>query len=1145
MNKIGLPCRMHVNVLSRKTIRCMKLTFLLLFAFNLHVFAKGYAQTFTLNMKNVGAEDVLNKLQTESNYRFFYNYGQIKTLDKVTVVVKDETLPNILSMVLGQRFDFKVLEDNLVVISSKGDYFNNVQGTITDDRGVPLLGVSVVIKGTNKGTTTNADGRYMLDAVANDILVFSMVGYESQEIKVSKRTLIDIQLSLSASSLSQIVVVGYGTTRKRDVTGSVGSVKVTELQKAPVRSFEEALAGRLAGVTAVAADGQPGATINIVVCGNNSLTQDNSPLYVIDGFPIENPDNNAINPAEIESIEVLKDASSTAIYGARGANGVIIITTKKGKEGKPVITYNGYYGFQQNNKKMELMDPYEFVKYQYERDSTNANNIYLINGNTLDDFKNIRSVDLQDSLFRTSPFHNHFLSLSGGSRDTKYSVSGSILNQDGILTNSGYDRYQGRFRLDQRVNKNLNVGINTNYSNLHQYGTSPALGGNGFFYGNMLYSVWAFRPTSGKINDPVDVDADDADFLVLNGFNPIKTAKNELREKFSDVLTSTAYAEYSFAKYFKLRVTGGITKTKTKSDAFDNSQTPRGSPLTKSGKDNGVSGSELNTQITNWVNENTITFSRKVRHSDQLDLLAGFTASGTKLASFGAAANHIPNEDLGISGMDEGQPVSITSTSSQYKLASFLGRVNYALFSRYLFTASIRADGSSKFSEANKWSYFPSGAIAWRLSDENFIKPLRFVSNAKLRVSYGSTGNNRVSDFAYLSRISLPSSLGYSYNNQPVDASILTALGNPNLKWETTDQFDIGLDLGLFEQRISLETDIYRKITSNLLLDAAVPGSIGFSTALKNIGKVQNQGIEFTLNTVNIKGGKLNWNTNFNISFNQNKVLALSDNETERLTTASWDTYTQNVPLYIAEIGYSIARFWGYLWDGNYQYSDFDQNTPGVYILKSSVPSYGTRTNIKPGDIKFKDISGPQGKPDGIIDAYDRTIIGNSNPVFTGGFSNNFTYRNFDLNIFFNFSYGNDVININRIKFEGGGPVNQNMFASYINRWTPDNQNNTYFRTGGAGPVDYVYNTRVIEDGSFIKLKTVSLGYNFSSKLLNRIKVKSLRLYASGQNLLTFTKYHGFDPEVNKFGSDALRPAFDYSVYPYARTITFGLNVSF
>jgi TonB-dependent starch-binding outer membrane protein SusC len=1009
----------------------------------------------------------------------------------------------------------------------------------------PLVGVSVKIKGTSFGATTNDNGNFSIDAPnPASVLVFSYVGFGEVSLPANSKSVSRVTLSPTSRALDQVVVIGYGVQKKRDLTGSVGSVKMADLQKAPVRSFEEALAGRLAGVTAAAADGQPGASINIVVRGNNSLTQDNSPLYVIDGFPIENPDNNAINPAEIESIEVLKDASSTAIYGARGANGVILITTKKGKEGKPVLTYNGYYGFQQNNKKIDMMNPYEFVKYQSERDSANANNTYFINGNTLDDFKNIKGIDLQDTLFRTSPFRNHFLSLSGGSRDTKYSISGSILNQEGILTNSGYDRYQGRVRLDQRVNAHLNAGINVNYSYLHQFGTSPALGGNGFYYGNLLYSVWAFRPVSGKINDPTDVESDDADFLTLNGFNPIKTARNELREKFSDVLISDAYAEYSFAKYFKLRVTGALTKNKVKTDAFDNSQTPRGSPLTKSGKDNGVSGSEVNSQLTSWVNENTLTFSKKMGATNQLDALVGFTTSGTKVSSFGAAANHIPNEDLGISGMDEGQPVSITSTSSGYSLASFLGRVNYSLRSKYLFTASFRADGSSKFAPENRWSYFPSGALAWRISDEKFMKGLRFLSNAKLRVSYGSTGNNRVSDFAYLSRINLPASLGYSYNNQPMNASILTALGNPNLKWETTNQTDLGLDIGLFNQRISLEVDAYRKITSNLLLDAAVPGSIGFSTALKNIGKVQNQGLELTLNTVNIKG-KFNWNTNLNIGFNRNKVIELSDNETQRLTTASWDTYTTNVPLYIAEIGHPIARFWGYLWDGNYQYNDFDQNTPGIYTLKTAVPSYGTRTSIKPGDIKFKDISGPQGVPDGVVDAYDRTIIGNPNPDFTGGFSNNFSYKNFDLNIFFNFSVGNDVININRIKFEGGGQTNQNMYATYTNRWTPDNQNNTYFRTGGSGPVDYAYSTRVIEDGSYLKLKTVALGYSFSPKIISKIRVSNLRIYVSAQNLLTLTKYQGFDPEVNKFGNDALRPAFDFSVYPYARTITFGLNVSF
>jgi TonB-linked SusC/RagA family outer membrane protein len=596
-------------------------------------------------------------------------------------------------------------------------------------------------------------------------------------------------------------------------------------------------------------------------------------------------------------------------------------------------------------------------------------------------------------------------------------------------------------------------------------------------------------------------------------------------------------------KKFKLRVTGGLTKTKVRNEIFNNSQTPLGSPLTKAGADNGVNGSLIYNEITSWVNENTLTYANQVSKSSLINAVVGFTSSGTKTSSYGASANHIPNEDLGISGIDEGTPVAVTSTSSGYKLASFLGRVNYTLYSKYLFTASFRADGSSKFAPDNRWSYFPSGAIAWRLSDETFMKPLHFVSNAKLRVSYGSTGNNRVSDFAYLSRISLPSNIGYSYYNDPVVAAVLSELGNKNLKWETTNQTDIGLDLGFLDQRISLEADVYRKVTSNLLLDASLPGSMGFSSALKNIGKVQNQGVELTLNTVNVRNKKFSWSSNFNISFNRNKVLELSDGETERYTTASWDTYTTNVPLYIAQVGHPIAMFWGYIWDGNYQYSDFDETSPGVYTLKPGVVKYtATASNpIQPGNIKFKDMTG-----DGIVDADDRTVIGNPNPDFTGGFTNDFTYRNFDLSVFFTFSYGNDVININRIIMEGGRVrKNQNYFASYANRWTPENQSNDYFRVNGGGPLDFAYSSRVIEDASYIKLKTVQLGYNLPQNLIKRAKLNNLRLYVSAQNLLKFSKYSGFDPEVSKFGSSALRPAFDYSVYPYARTITFGLNVSF
>jgi TonB-linked SusC/RagA family outer membrane protein len=1016
-----------------------------------------------------------------------------------------------------------------------------ITGTVKDNTGNPLTNVSVVVKNTSRGTATNASGNFSISAKTTDVLVFSFTGYQIKEVKINGQTKLSVSLNTKVNSLDEVVVVGYGTVKKKDLTGSVGSVKMADLEKAPVRSFEDALAGRVAGVTAAADDGQPGASVNIIIRGSNSLTQDNSPLYVIDGFPMENPDNNAINPAEIESIEVLKDASSTAIYGARAANGVILITTKKGKVGKPVINFNSYYGFQQNNKTMDLMSPYEYVKYAEERNPTYADSTYLTDGRTLDYYRDFKGVDLQDTLLGTHPFQNYFLSLSGGSNGTRYSISGSASNQAGIIINSGYDRYQGRIRLDQKVNKNLNVGINTNYSYLNQYGTSPALGGNGFYQGNLLVSVWAFRPVPGKINEAEDgIENDDADFVgALQGFNPIKTAKNELRKKVSDILTTDAYAEYSFAKYFKLRVTGGLTKTKTRNDVFDNTQTPKGSPLTNTGKDNGVSGSVTYNELTSWLNENTLTFDKKLNADNQLNVLAGFTMQGTNVSSYGASANHIPNEELETSGIDEGTPISIRSTSSNFTLASFLGRVNYSYRSKYLLTGSIRADGSSKFADQNRWSYFPSGAIAWRLSQESFMKPVRFISNAKVRVSYGSTGNNRVSDFAYLSRISIPASGGYSYDNVPVNASDFTTLGNINLKWETTTQSDIGLDLGLFNERVSVNADLYKKVTSNLLLNAAVPGSIGFTTALKNIGKVQNQGLEITLNTLNINRKNFNWNTNFNISFNRNKVLALSDGETQRLTTAAWSTLTSSVPLYIAQVGKPLALFYGYKWEGNYQLGDFDKSSTDVYTLRDGVPAY--TGNLKPGNIKYKDING-----DSIINTDDQTIIGNPNPKFTGGFSNNFTYKNFDLNIFFNFSVGCDVMNANRLIFEGGGYNNgQNMYATYVNRWTPDNPSNTYYASAGAGPDNMSYSTRVIEDGSYLKLKTVQIGYNFSSAMLKRIKISNMRIYAAAQNLYTWTKYQGFDPEVSKFGSSALQPAFDYSVYPYAKTVTFGLNVSF
>ncbi|WP_018626200.1 TonB-dependent receptor [Niabella aurantiaca] len=1126
----------------------MKLTCVISILLVTSIYSRSYGQTITLSAKKISIERVLLAIEKQTGYHFFYNKQEIERSGPVSINVRNASIEAALDECLRNLpLTYKIINKTIVIKArpvSKPEAVPSlkVEGLVTDEQGNVLRGVNIRVKDTAVGAVTDEKGRYaILIPDKQGILVFTHIGFKEREVPVASRAVIDVSLVREVQRLNEIVTIGYGGVRRRDLTGSVASVSMVDLEKAPVRSFEEALAGRVAGLTARVADGQPGAPVAVTIRGNNSITQDNSPLYVVDGFPMENPDNNAINPAEIESIEVLKDASSTAIYGARGANGVILITTKKGKYGKPVVVFNTYYGFQENKKKMALMSPYEFVKYIQERNPAYADSTYLTEGRDLDYFRNIKGTDLQDTLLGARPFRNYFLSLSGGSADTRYSISGSLFNQDGIIINSGYKRYQGRIRIDQKVREGLTVSVNANYSHLDQYGTSPTLDGNGFFSGSLLYNVWAFRPVPGSgIGEEDDAGLNDEDFIyTLNGFNPVKTAKNELRRKVSNIWTANGEVTYSFAKYFRLKMTGGITRTVGRSEAFNNSQTPQGSPLTKSGKDNGVSGSVLYQERLSGVNENTLSFDRKISTAHQLNVLGGFTLQGTNTSGYGAAANHIPNEALGIAGIDEGIPVSIDATSSAYTLASFLGRVNYAYRSRYLFTASLRADGSSKFAPQNKWSYFPSGAIAWQLGEEDFIRPLSFISNAKLRFSYGATGNNRVSDFAYLSRIGVPASGGYSYGDAPVPAARLEELGNRNLKWETTVQADLGLDLWLFDERVSLVADVYKKTTSNLLLDAAVPGSIGFTSVFKNIGKVANSGFELTLNTVNILNRHFSWNTNFNIAFNRNRILALSEGEDFRLTTASWNTLTSNVPLYIAAVGRPIALFYGYIWDGNYQYADFDETAPGVYSLKEGVPGYSEA--IQPGFIRYRDLNG-----DGTVNREDATIIGDPNPGFTGGLSNNFSYRHFDLNLFVNFSYGGDVFNANRIIFEGGGYNNgQNMFTAYTDRWTPENQNNRYFRSNGAGPDNLLYSTRVVEDGSYLKLRTVQLGYRLPEKITGRMGLRSLRFYVSGQNLYTWSKYEGFDPEVSKFGNSALRPAFDYSVYPYARTITFGLNVSF
>ncbi|WP_374166993.1 SusC/RagA family TonB-linked outer membrane protein [Arcticibacter sp. MXS-1] len=568
-------------------------------------------------------------------------------------------------------------------------------------------------------------------------------------------------------------------------------------------------------------------------------------------------------------------------------------------------------------------------------------------------------------------------------------------------------------------------------------------------------------------------------------------------------------------------------------DLFNNSLTRSGLSTTA----NKVNGGKTLYNSTNWQNTNTLTYDKKFNKNHSLNVLGGMTMEAGKSSVFGATAILLPNETLGLNGLDEGNPSTITSFSTDWSQMSFLSRVNYSLKSKYLFTASVRADGSSRFTGDNKWGFFPSGAFAWRLGSEEFVKKYKFISNAKLRASWGITGNNLISNYAAYPGISVDNSSGYSFGNNLQKGSYASILGNSNLRWESTEQTDLGLDLGFFKERLTITADVYRKNTEDLLLNADQALSTGYERQLMNIGKVRNEGLEISVGFIPVDK-KLRWSSEFNISFNRNKVVALADEQSYLLTSMRWGDDWGNIYPYIAQVGGPIAQVYGYLFDGVYRAEDFDIDGSGSQVLKYDRPANGEdRAGIKPGDIRYKDING-----DLLINESDKTIIAQPYPIHTGGFNNNFEYKGFDLNVFFQWSYGNDIINANRQMLESGYKYNTNQFASYANRWSPENPDSDI--PAAKGITMKAYSTRIIEDGSYLRLKTVAFGYTLPKRMLQRLRVGSLRVYASAQNLHTWTKYSGYDPEVSVRRS-ALTPGFDYSAYPRAKTLTFGLNATF
>jgi len=821
----------------------------------------------------------------------------------------------------------------------------------------------------------------------------------------------------------------------------------------------------------------------------------------------------------------------------------------------------------------------------------------------LDYYRTVNGYDWQDLVLRTGIQQTHSINMSGGNADTRYSLSGSFFNQDGVIINTGLKRYEGKFTLDQRIRKNIRFAMSAGYSRTAAYGTIPAAG----FSGGVVQGMWQYRPVSGVgsqdlLNSLIDSLAFEdfnngtASTLGNNLINPLMQAQNEYRKNTNGTGTLNASLEYTFLKNFTLKISGGYNTTNVLSETFYNSKTQQGNVFRNLNgavaNTNGVNGG-INSQVnTNYLSENTLSYRGQIGTDHRFNAVGGFTYQYAQNIGSGFRTINIPqsSEYLGIKSIGGGTASNPYSGGTRWQLYSFLARFNYVFKDRYLFTATGRADGSSKFAPGKQWGYFPSGAVAWRFSEEPFLRGLdKVLSDGKLRVSYGNVGNNRVGDFSYMANIAAGQQFGYPFNNQYIRGTVPFFNGNADLRWETSTQLDIGLNLGFFDDRLSIEADYYNKRTKDFLLQINLPYLAGYSVTQANLqyqnaGIIRNSGLELTLNSTNIKTKNFSWTSSFNIGFNKGKILEFYsgyDVMETLLNLPGGNTATA----WIAEKGGPISRFYGFIWDGVYQYSDFDKQANGKYVLKPGIPNYAGTVSAQPGDPKYKDLNG-----DGVISSNsntvgnsgDQTVLGTPLPIHTGGFTNNFNYKNFSLNIFFQWSYGNDVLNANRMVFAttGGYFLNSNQFAENANRWTPTNPSNDYPRAyynqrGDPGQGLPRISSRLIEDASFLRLKTVALTYNLPAKLTKKAGLGGLQFNVSAQNLYTWTKYTGIDPEVSSFrvqnasnspflsgggtvsggtgytfiqpssSYTALSGGLDYTAYPRSFVISFGLRAIF
>lgn len=991
-----------------------------------------------------------------------------------------------------------------------------VRGRVTGETGAGLPGVSVTLKGTTRGTVTTADGSFQIQVPdGSAVLVFSSVGYEKQEVTVGNQTTLTLTLRPDQRSLDEVVVVGYGTVKKSDLTGSVAKVGEAAIKAMPIASLDRAMQGRAAGVQVTQNSARPGGGSTIRIRGAGSVNASNDPLYVIDGFPTGNL--NSINTDDIESIEILKDASATAIYGSRGSNGVVLVTTKRGKAGKAVVNYDGYYGVQSVRRTIPLLNARQFAEFVNEARVNGGARPYF-DGSTPDQPLPEtlgEGTDWQAAVLREAPIQNHQVGVNGGSETSRYAVSLGYFDQQGIVLNSRFKRYSLRTNLDNTLSAKFKLGLTFQGSFTQENNARTDVDGNGG--GGVTSSALSYSPTFPRYN------ADGTYYKnlgAINGYsvdNPLAVANERTNRGQVIRLLANAYLDYAIAEGLTFRTSFGTDLLSTKINDY----TTR---LSLAGVGVGGSASVSSAQSFNWLNENTLNYTRQLGTRHTLSALLGYTIQGISMESVTANANTFANDFAAYNNLGAGSTlVAPSSGASEWRLISYLARVNYGFDDRFLLTFTARRDGSSRFGPKNKFGFFPSGALAWKVINETWLKNQSVLSDAKLRLSYGFSGNQEIGDYRFLATIANQTAV---LGNTLTGGSFTGSIANPGLRWEKNAQFDVGLDLGLVKNRVQLTADYYIKTTSDLLFNVSVPSSSGFTSTLKNIGRVENRGIEFSLNTINVDrggsaGGGFRWTSEFNLAFNQNRILAL-DGRREFTTGSDVQVFGIVLNPVLLRVGSPLGTFFGRV-------------TDGIFQNQAEVDNSAQKA-AKPGDLRYRDLNG-----DGTINDLDRAVIGNANPDFFGGFNNTFFYQNFDLNVFVQGSYGNDILNtglFDLLNLTGGN--NQSIRA--LERWTPTNPSTTVPRANGAAGSRIVSSFQV-EDGSYLRFKVISFGYTFPRKLLNRRSISSLRVYAAAQNWITLTRYSGYDPEVNRYGSGSLGQGIDYGGYPAAKTLLLGLNL--